>query len=190
MWWQPVVVFLVITVLYFSFYDQIEHYPGFFVITALSQYAINMGISPCKFNTRNAIAVLCMTLLPWLFIFGVMLMCIHHIAPNIKYLFANVYGYWQVASAADKLIKSATNGTTDLAHKIYANPSRFINYITVENFEETYEDFKKETTRDIKDELLKLVKSRETIGIAAWYIHTGILAICLVQTYMSSYVCK
>jgi len=194
MWWQPIVAFLILTCIYFSFYDELEYYPGFFAVTIVIQYFCSMGLTACTFNTRNALAILLMTLAPWVLIFGVMLVCVHNIAPDLKFLFANVYGYMYVSSAATKLVQQNLQHNTELSKKIYKDPSRFINYINQANFEETYDQLVKETTTELqpsfKEELLKLVKSRETIGIAAWYIHTGILAICIVQSYMSTYVCK
>lgn len=192
MWWQPILAFVFITCIYFYCYEQLSFYPGYFVFMLVVQFGVNLAIAACPFNARNALAILCMTLLPWFLIFGVMLVCIHHIVPNIKYIFANVYGYMYVSSAAGKLLKENIKNKTDLSQKIYTDPSRFINYITTENFDETYEELVKETTvgDNFKTDLMKLVQSREMIGIAAWYLHTGILAICLVQNYMSTYACK
>jgi len=130
-----------------------------------------------------------MTAGPWIFIFGVMIVCVHFVAPSLVYLFANVYGYYYVYGDADKLIKEQMHQNTDLTKKIYTTPARFINYITSENFEETYNELIKEGTVLDKAQLLKIVKERERVGIMAWYLHTGVFAILVVEHYISTYAC-
>lgn len=194
MWYLSIILFLFFTILYFVFYDQLGWTTGYFIFMVVIQYAVALGLTVCPFNTQNNLYILAYTIGPWFFIFGVMLISISYISPDLIYLFANVYGYLYVSSAVKKLVEKHLSKGTDLTDRIFKDPSRFINYITSQNFDKTISDMEKEQGKELdesfKTELQKLVRSRELVGVAFWYIHTGILTLCITQNYLASYTCK
>ena len=90
---------------------------------------------------------------------------------------------------------------SDLVLKIYGNMSILINQLTPSNFNYYWDNMLTPLFKDTykldpslaetkKNDLVKLVITRDNIGEGMWYIYTGILICSLVQFKLSSVGCK
>ena len=129
----------------------------YFLLVVLSQFFINVGIivNKCGGNLKdNFAAGALMTFIPWIFIFGLVVLVLI-IFPGFKSAFSNVVGYFAVSGQANKVlnellvnanIQEALNAETDQAKKaslqksaeaiikLCGNASIMINQIVPENF--------------------------------------------------------
>jgi hypothetical protein len=179
----------------------------YFLTIIISQFFINSYIlsETCGNNfTNNLKDSAYYTILPWTLIFGMVIIVL--IAyPDIKSAFSDVYGYYYVAGSTNNiLVDLLDNNTTkdqnpakfDLIQKIYANKSLLVNQIFPSNFNNYWEQIKNLFKPDLtnvdakKEELRKLVYTRDSIGEGMWYIYTGILICSLVQLKLSSVSCN
>jgi len=183
----------------------------------LTQFIINIAyvVNTCG-NLSNSGSVFLLTFLPWTFMFGAMLIMLI-LYPGFKSAFADVIGYFVVASNAndvlskilisdagtqieiDKLqdptIKKNMTTAAESIIKMLGNKAIIINQITPLNFINTWDTLKQlmkpgATTDDIlKKELLDISVSRDNIGEAMWFVYTGILIISYTSYKITSATC-
>ncbi|MDA9072486.1 hypothetical protein N9K75_01280 [bacterium] len=166
---------------------------------------------------QNIGAAIGYTFVPYLFIFGV-LVGVLIIFPGFKSAFSNVIGYFCISSSANQLlsdllvntdVSDSTNGMTadeqsqmeksaTLIMKICGNKSLLINQLNPENFSTMWNDLLKplvkkslspDILKDKKEELLKLVVTKDNIGEACWYIYAGVLVSSIVAYNLSTRGC-
>jgi hypothetical protein len=191
----------------------------YLLLVIVIQFLVNSSIisSTCGGNiTENMGAAGIFTFLPWVFIFGV-LMVVLIIYPGFKSAFADVVGYFWVSSSANTLLtellinpeiqskidgsietpekKIALQSAADTILKICGNTSILINQMVPSNFN-SYWDLltplmKKDnsTNIDMKNKLFELVVTRDTIGESMWYIYTGLLITSIVQLKIATRGC-
>ena len=154
------------------------------------------------------------TVVPWLLIFGVVMLVLS-MYPGFKKAFADVIGYYAVAGKANTLfsemlrgsdIKNAIDGVSDPTEKgkltkaaeaimkICGNRSVLLNQMTAENFESVWGKLTPLLTVEgakaaKKQELLDLVVRRENIGEAMWYVYTAILISSVVYYNLAAAGC-
>jgi len=174
----------------------------YFLIVVTSQFFINASIlsKTCgnSFidNLKDAAVI---TFMLWTLIFGVVIIVLISF-PGIKSAFSDFYGYYYVAGSANNILNDVLdNNTTDpnkfsLIQKIYANKSILINQIVPSDFDRYWNQmknlFKNPADDSKKEELRKLVDTRDNIGEGMWYIYTGILICSLVQLKLSNVSCN
>jgi hypothetical protein len=133
----------------------------YIVLVILIQFMVNSSIisSTCGGNiTENMGAAGIMTFLPWILIFGVLVLVLT-IYPGFKSAFSDVIGYYYVSSSANKLLtdllvntdiekkmaedpnmtpdkKAGLESAADTIIKICGNTSVLINQIVPSNFEQ------------------------------------------------------
>ena len=133
----------------------------YIVLVILIQFMVNASIitTNCGGNiSENIGQASVMTFLPWILIFGVLVLILS-MYPGFKSAFSDVVGYFYVSSSANKLItdllintdienkmgeetnmtpekKKALETAADLIIKICGNKSILINQIVPDNFEE------------------------------------------------------
>jgi hypothetical protein len=136
----------------------------YLLLVILVQFIINASLisSTCGGNiTENMGSAGLLTLIPWTFIFGVVIMVLV-IYPGFKTAFSDVIGYYFVSSSANKLLttllidkdvqkqldadtvsstqqKQAMQKAADTIIKICGNTSIIINQIVPENFNEYWQ---------------------------------------------------
>jgi len=137
----------------------------YFVVNVICQTAINASsiISMCGGSGTKSIGVAALfTLVPWVFIFGIMMALLIAI-PAWKSAFANVVGYYVVYNRANEILNQLYDIPADIQMKIdgekttdpeqkvmlrkaaasvvkmMTNPSIVINYMVPENFEKFWE---------------------------------------------------
>ena len=174
----------------------------YFAIVLTSQFFINASIlsTTCKNSyTSNFKDAAVITFMLWTLIFGVVIIVLISF-PGIKSAFSDFYGYYYVAGSANNILTDMLdNNTTDpnkfsLIQKIYANKSILINQMVPADFDQYWNQlknlFKNPEDDSKKEELRKLVETRDNIGEGMWYMYTGILRCSLVQLKLSSVSCN
>jgi hypothetical protein len=193
---------------------------AYLLLILVVQFSVNSSIiaNNCGGSMKeNVGAAGPLTFIPWLLIFGVM-MLILVIYPGFKSAFSDVVGYYYVSTKAndilttilkDSRIESTMNpnatpaekqkieSTADAIIKIMGNSAVVINQIVPENFVR-YWDTLKPLMKDeyittepveMKAQLFDLVVTRDYIGEMMWYIYTGVLLTFLVGLKIASRGC-
>ena len=237
-------IFIIITILYYmilkpklniSAYDDQsgEQYAAYnsssntalfiyFLFIVLSQIGINASVMVNKCGgsiMQNIGSAFLMTLIPWFFIFGGVVVCLM-IFPGFKSAFSNVIGYFAVSNTANNVLSEllvntdlnqTINAITDAAPekkaslksaaeaiiKMSGNMSIMINQIVPSNFMDYWSmllPLMKEQYQtgasDMKQQLLDVVVARDNIGEALWYVYTAILLISITQYNIMSKPCQ
>ena len=183
------------------------------------QFAVNSSIiaNNCGGSMKeNVGAAGSLTFIPWLLIFGVM-MLILVIYPGFKSAFSDVVGYYYVSTKANDILttilkdsriedtmnpnataeeKKKLESTADAILKIMGNSAVVINQIVPENFIRYWETLKPLMKDDyinnteLKEQLFDLVVMRDYIGEMMWYVYTGVLLTFLVGLKIASRGCE
>ena len=191
----------------------------YLAVVILSQFIINTSfvINACGGSSvSNYGTAFLITFLPWIFIFGIMLITLI-MYPGFKGAFADIVGYFFVSEKAndalstilmsDAVTQTAINGITDInvksdlikaaesVSKMLGNKAIIINQITPLNFIDMWNTLKqlmKPTmfeNEEIKANLLDISVMRDNIGESMWYIYTGILIISYTSFKITSSAC-
>jgi hypothetical protein len=193
----------------------------FLLIVICTQLGLNITymIDKCKSNAgKNVGAAVIYTLIPWIFIFGVMIVVIF-MYPRLKSIFSDVIGYFFIAKSANNLLLEILQDTNidniiqnekdpiqkikyetaakDIM-KIYGNKSILINEMFPDNFISIWEGLKSLMKPGMyenggpenkKQELLNLIIYRDNIGEALWYIYTAMLVSSIVYYNLATREC-
>lgn len=237
-----IVTFLLTTLFYYmalkptlpySLYNNKEEYSNYIsnnymylaiyvLLVILIQFIVNSSIiaNTCGGNiTENMGAAGVLTFLPWILIFGVLVLILT-VYPGFKSAFSDVVGYYYVSSSANKLLtellvnqdiekkmsedetltpekKAALESAADAIIKICGNTSILINQIVPSNFEQYWsiltplmkDKYKGGNGEQMKNDLFELVVTRDNVGEAMWYIYTGLLLTSIVQLKITTRGC-
>jgi len=200
---------------YYNHLKRLAFYIGFIVT---SQLFLNIAYLMAKCGgslDKNIGAAALFTFIPWILIFGIMLLVLI-IFPGFKSAFADVIGYYVVAGGANDIFSSILIGTdlnemieksgsdeqkkqlTQAAEaivKICGNKSILINQINPDNFLEIWNVLKPLMTPnsfeniEIKQKLLDLVVLKDNIGEAFWYVYSAILISSIVYYNLATRGC-
>ena len=195
---------------------------AYLLLVLIVQFSVNSSIISVNCGgsmKENVGAAGALTFIPWLLIFGVM-MLILVIYPGFKSAFSDVVGYYYVSSKAndiltkllkDSRIESTINtattsveesrkleSTADAILKIMGNSAVIINQILPDNFLRYWDtlkplmkdEFKTTDPTDLKEQLFDLVVTRDYIGELMWYIYTGVLLTFLVGLKIATRGCN
>jgi len=211
--WLNILLFLGTTLSFFYFIkdknDEIQTTYNkvgiYFILVLIGQFLLNawslaeMCGGSVQTNFANAGII---TLTNWTLLFGALLAMVAFF-PSIKSVFADVIGYAYVSSSvntlfSEMLLNSSTeelSDTADMVMKIMGNKSLLVNQITTENFEQYWQTLahlvkQNEYKDSYKGHLLEVVRTRENVGEAMWYIYGGFALICLVQLKLASVGCS
>ena len=238
---QSLIFFIIITIIYFAFpsigkpqlnlidlteggvsadyYNRNLRSLAFYLgVVVVSQLFLNIGylMSKCGGSLdKNIGAAALFTFIPWILIFGVILVVLI-IFPNFKNAFSNVIGYYVVAGGANEIFGSILLGTdlnemiestkdeqkkneltkaAEAIIKICGNKSIIINQMNTDNFLQIWETLKPLMTSgsyenmEIKQKLLDLVMLKDNIGEAFWYVYTSILISSIVYYNLATRGC-
>lgn len=238
---QSLLFFTIITILYFAFpsigkpYLTVEELTDevsktnyysktlrslafYLAIVVFSQLVLNLGylMSKCGGSLdKNIGAAFIFTFIPWILIFGIMLVVLI-IFPGFKTAFSDVIGYYVVARGANEIFGSIlmgsdlnqmieqetdTNKKSELTKaaeaivKICGNKSILINQMNSENFLDVWTTLKPLMTpgsfdnEELKQRLLDLVVLKDNIGEGLWYIYTAILISSIVYYNLATRGC-
>lgn len=180
----------------------------FLVLVVTTQMMLNIAYlaAKCGGSIESNIGIASFyTIIPWVFIFGAVLITIN-VFPNLKSAFSDVVGYFVVASQSNELLSQLlganeipTNNNAELTKtsqtiaKILGNKSIVINQITPYNFTEMWNTLspimKSPDDLNMKQQLLDIVVRRDDIGEAMWYIYTAILISSIVYYNLATRGC-
>jgi hypothetical protein len=191
----------------------------YLAVVIFSQFIINTTfvINACGGSSvSNYGSAFMITFLPWIFIFGTMLVALI-MYPGFKCAFSDIIGYFVVSEKANDVLskllisdstsQSLVDGVkdsvaqTDLTKaaesivKMLGNKAIMINQITPLNFTNMWNTMKqlmKPTmfeNEELKAELLNATVSRDNIGEAMWFLYTGILITSIIQLKISTRGC-
>jgi len=191
-------------------------------LTILIQFIVNSYIitSNCGGDIVENIGKASMiTFLPWIFIFGVLVLILM-IYPGFKSAFSDIVGYYYVSSSAntiltelfmnkdivDKLIvetpdkNNALKSASDIINRICNDTCGLINQMAPSNFEQYWDILKplmkkkyqtaSIETDNIQNELFQLVMTKDNIGEGMWYIYTGLILTLIVQFKITNRGCS
>jgi len=194
----------------------------YFLFVVLTQMGINASVMVTKCGgslMQNIGSAFLMTLIPWIFIFGGVIICLM-MFPGFKSAFSNVIGYFAVSNSANNilselLVNTDLNQTINAAKdadptkinslksaaeaiiKLCGNMSILINQIVPSNFMEYWAmlvPLMKEQYQagapEIKQQLLDAVVVRDNIGEALWYIYAAVLLISITQYNIMTRPCN
>lgn len=194
----------------------------YFLFVVLTQMGINASVMVTKCGgslMQNIGSAFLMTLIPWIFIFGGVIICLM-MFPGFKSAFSNVIGYFAVSNSANNilselLINTDLNQTINAAKdadptkinslksaaeaiiKLCGNMSILINQIVPSNFVEYWAmlvPLMKEKYQagapEMKQQLLDTVVVRDNIGEALWYIYAAVLLISITQYNIMTRPCN
>lgn len=191
----------------------------YLAVVILSQFIINTSfvINACGGSSvSNYGSAFLITFLPWIFIFGIMLVTLI-MYPGFKGAFADIVGYFFVADKAndalsnilisDSVTQGAINSVEDAnvksdlvkaaesVSKMLGNKAIIINQITPLNFNDMWNTLKQLMkpnmfeNEEAKSGLLDIAVMRDSIGEAMWYVYTGILIISYTSYKITSATC-
>jgi hypothetical protein len=192
---------------------------AYLLLILVVQFAVNSSIiaNNCGGSMKeNVGAAGSLTFIPWLLIFGVMMMILV-IYPGFKSAFSDVVGYYYVSTKANDILttilkdsriedtmnpnatveeKKKLESTADAILKIMGNSAVVINQIVPENFIRYWDTLKPLMKEDyinnteLKEQLFDLVVTRDYIGEMMWYVYTGVLLTFLVGLKIASRGCE
>ena len=191
----------------------------YLAVVILSQFLINTSfvINACGGSSiSNYGSAFLITFMPWIFIFGIMLITLI-MYPGFKGAFADIVGYFFVADKAndalshilmsDSVTQTAIDSVTDQnvksdivksaesVAKMLGNKAIIINQITPLNFVDMWNTLKQLMKpnmfedQEAKSGLLDITVMRDNIGEAMWYIYTGILIISYTSFKITTATC-
>lgn len=194
----------------------------YFLFVVLTQMGVNASVMVTKCGgslMQNIGSAFLMTLIPWIFIFGGVIICLM-MFPGFKSAFSNVIGYFAVSSSANNilselLVNTDLNQTISAAKdadpskinslksaaeaiiKLCGNMSILINQIVPSNFVEYWamliplmKEQYQNGAPEMKQKLLDAVVVRDNIGEALWYIYSAVLLISITQYNIMSRPCN
>lgn len=176
----------------------------YLIVVIISQLITNMIALRRICDKLNLSMVMMTTLVPWIFIFGVLIIILQ-IFPGWKAPFSNTIGYLLVSSSVSslmpKILKSRVSGlksdVSQALEYIYDDKSLLVNQITPDNFDAFWEKMSKSgliqqsgNLSEYKEELRKSVKFKDTVATAIWYLMTGLLITSLSYNQVVSLECE
>jgi len=193
----------------------------YFLFVVLTQMGVNASVMVTKCGgslIQNVGSAFLMTLIPWIFIFGGVMVCLI-MFPGFKSAFSNVIGYFAVSNSANNILsellvntdlnqtinaadadpekKTSLKSAAEAIIKLCGNMSILINQIVPSNFVEYWamlaplmKEQYQNGAPEMKQKLLDAVVVRDNIGEALWYIYTAVLLISRTQYNIMSRPCN
>ena len=164
----------------------------FLMVIIMIMYFINMSIMQTKCNSSSN-TVFSATLLPWVFIFGSMMLVLQYY-PEWKYPFSNTFGYLIAkVFGGTQCLKDILNQEAPL-DKIYSNPSLLINQFTTQNFDEKLNEYSKDiqSKESIPEQMIafyNIIKLKEHVSEWIWYILTASIVTTTSYTMIMNSPC-
>lgn len=172
---------------------------GYLIANIVSQFGINIGVAAgtCNISLNDAASIAAKTtIVPWFIMLGSVIILLISF-PRLISIFADIIGYYVVASKANNLIpqifKSSDDKSKELLEKLYGNPSLLINQIVPATFD-TYWNMmgpiKANDTDENKTAFYNIIYTRIAIGEIVWYFYMGLIIISIVQMQIVSSGCN
>lgn len=200
---QPLLWFIIITTVYAFIIYNARKTPGsensgglmyfciYILLVIIGEFFFNVNITTNVCGSSQWSTALTVTLIPWIFIFG-LLVALLTIFPSWLKPFSNTFGYAVVLmmglskvfkqilpDSADR-VNPPDAGVSKSLEYIYSDTGLLINMITPANFTNFYERMQKDRlivndSTDLRDKMYHLVVLKEIVSIYMWYLLAGIL---------------
>ncbi len=187
--WLSFIFILIKTKVTLSYYADI----CFLLLVMFFMYWINVNVMYENCGAVNTGAVIMSTILPWTFIFGMMMVGLN-VFPEWKTPFSNTFGLLITRFAGcNSAFLNLLNPQSDVSSKlqwVYQDPSLLVNRFTVVNFDETIR-----TLGDIIhnvsfiEEFKKYIVLKELISEWIWYLLTASIVISISYNSIMSSNC-
>jgi hypothetical protein len=169
-----------------------EYFSAFFLmIVILFMYFINVSIMQDKCGSATG-SVMQATLLPWLFMFGPMILALQFF-PEWKKPFSNTLGFIvaRMAGGSTALLALLKPDSEVKLHYVYNDPSLLLNQFTPTNFDMVLESFKADMayTDETKEAFRKVVQLKDIVSEWVWYLLTASVVISTSYTMMMNGEC-
>jgi hypothetical protein len=206
----PILLFSATTTIYYiiKYYSSESVYTIYFCIyilfVILSQLFINVTISRSICGSNQWETAFYSTVGPWGIIFGFLYIALKTF-PSWLMPFSNTFGYLLASLAGlsdviDKLFKR-TEDVKDvdlgLLERIYTDKSFIINEISINNFNNFWDNMKglfkdevKGSDMTVRLSLFNLVKMKELFSEYIWFMFSGFLIISVSYNFITTTTCK
>ena len=169
-----------------------EYMSAFFLILViLLMYTINVGIMQTKCGSANG-SVFQATLLPWLFMFGPIMIALQFF-PEWKKPFSNTVGFIvaRMAGGTQTLLDLLKPGSDVKLHYVYNDPSLLLNQFTTSNFDTVLQSFSEDMvyTEETKQAFFNVVRLKDIVSEWIWYLLAASVVISTSYTMMMNGEC-
>jgi hypothetical protein len=167
----------------------------FLFVVIIFMYFINVNIMQTKCGVNGSVTNA--TLIPWLFIFAPMMMCLL-VFPEWKRPFSNTFGYMIARMAGGTnallaLLKPETDADLESTlHYVYNDPSLLINTFTPLNFNDKLQSIVKITNQPDETKInafRNIIKLKDCIAEWMWYLLTASIVISTSYTTLMNSEC-
>jgi hypothetical protein len=204
--------FFIITTIYFILKYKITDktqskiYGGVYILLlVVGQFIINLNLTDSMCGTKQYDTALFITLIPWLFIFGLLYVVLTvftgWLAP-----FSNTFGYgiaklMGLTNFFNDILKGKidlgkdSGATGEALEHIYSDKSLLINEITQSNIGRFWENMKsifkpERYTEENKETLLGFIRLKDNVAEYIWYMLTGTLVTSVSYNYVVNKGCS
>jgi hypothetical protein len=173
----------------------------YLLLLIIGQYAINLELTKSMCGTIQYDTALFITLIPWVFIFG-LLYAVLSLFPGWIIPFSNTFGYgvtklMGINTVLTNILKPKGEETEGMLWKIYSDKSLLINSISQDDFENFWNSslgsvINTDAT-DLDENKIKfknLIRLKDIIGEYIWYLLTGALVTSVSFNYVVNKGCK
>jgi hypothetical protein len=185
----------------------------YMLLIIVGEFFINLNLTSIMCGSVQYDTAIIITLLPWLFIFGILTVVLS-VFPGWLKPFSNTFGYGisklvGLGKFFNTILKPKMD-TSDISpgstseslgkagealEHIYSNPSLLINEISLARFDEFWSNmksiFKPEMYNEKQElELYSYVRLKDNVAEYIWYILTGILVTSVSYNYVVNKGCK
>ena len=167
----------------------------FVSIVIIFMYFINMAILQDYCGNVNTVTILIATLLPWIFIFGSIMIILSKV-PSWLTPFSNTLGLLVVRFAGCNTafleMLNPQEKVNNSLHYVYSDPSLLVNRFTMVNFDKTIDTLSHiiDKTNVAKiAEFKQFVKLKELVSEWIWYVLTASITISVSYNTLISRKC-
>ncbi len=212
----PLLIFWIITSIYYVIKFNLDdsssgsmdtvYFIMYILIVVISHFFINLNMTRAMCGSNQWETTFMVTIGPWLIIFGFLFIALKTF-PSWLMPFSNTFGYGLallggLSETTDKLFKSTENASSKdelgFLEKIYTDKSLIINEITINNFQNFWnnmkglfrDEVKSDPENTVKKSLQKLVKLKELFAEYIWYVFAGFLITSMSYNFIISSSCK
>ena len=205
----PIIIFIILSIIYFFFKYKEGNKIIYFVIYGLSiilsQIFVNLSLTNTVCGANQWGQTILITFIPWIVIFGSLNLVITKFPGWLK-PFSNTFGYLVVSSklknAFNGILKKSKDGDDDLEgiynnsknqnlliNEIPPNANGFNNFIKHLSDKKMIETNISDTSPEVET-LKNLVKLKNIVSEFIWFILTGILTILTSYNYIIKLKCS
>ncbi len=209
----PLLIFSVITTIYYVIKYNLDasnsmdtvYFLMYIFILVITHFFLNLNMTNAMCGSNQWETTFYVTVGPWLIIFGFLYIALKTF-PSWNMPFSNTFGYGLallagLSETTEKLFKSTENASKEeigFLEKIYTDRSLIINEITMNNFENFWnnmkglfrDEVKSDSTETVKKSLFKLVKLKELTAEYIWYLFAGVLITSISFNFIITSSCK